>query len=209
MGFGLKNFAAVAGSLLVASFLLSVKVCSKHPNLLLQPFYSPTTLPNLQILHTSSLEEYQIFSSEIQDLKAQLASQTEQCAVLQRQLNQLEPAINVTEKRTTHANGVDQALRLSLSSAASSHHQHKLAVLVPYRDRQEHLAQLVSRLQNFLTVRERNISCTCIFSNPLCSHTHAPVTLDQSKPSRRCKAATSPSSSSSKAQSFCSIVGLS
>lgn len=132
-------------------------------------------LSDLQILHTSNLENYsgnQIFSSEIQHLKAQLASQTEQCAVLQHQLNQLELAINSTKKRTTQANGIDQALHLSLSSAASGHHQHKLAVLVPYRDRQEHLAQLVSRLQTFLTVSEHNFSCTCIFRNLLCSSTY-------------------------------------
>lgn len=121
--------------------------------------YSLTMLSDLQILHTSNLENYsgnQILSNEIQHLKAQLASQTEQCAALQHQLNQLAPANNITEKWTTHANGVDQALRLSLSSAATSHNQHKLAVLVPYRDRQEHLAQLVSRLQNFLTVSKHN-----------------------------------------------------
>lgn len=210
LGFGLKSLAAVVGTLLVASFLFSVKVCSRYGTSFRSNSFH--LLSDLQILHTTNLENYsdnQLFSSEIQHLKAQLASQTEQCAVLQQQLKQFEPALKVTEKPTTHANGIDQALSLSLSSAAAGSLQHKLAVLVPYRDRQEHLAQLVSRLQNFLTVSKHNVSCTCSSSNTICSCTYPPVTCDQPEPLRRCKAATSLSSSSSKAPSSYSIVGLS
>ena len=109
---------------------------------------------SLQILNTNDLENpgNHVFPSELQHLKAQLASQAEQCAMLQHQLEQLQSAIHVTGKQTAYADGFDQALPSSASPAAASSHQHKLAVLVPYRDRQEHLAQLVSRLQDFLTV---------------------------------------------------------
>lgn len=110
-----------------------------------------------------------MFPDEVQHLKAQLASQAKQCAVLQHQLEQLQSAIYVTGKQTAYANGFDQALPSSALPAAASSQQHKLAVLVPYRDRQEHLAQLVSRLQDFLTVKQPNCSCICILLSPLCT----------------------------------------
>lgn len=110
---------------------------------------------SLQILHTNDLGNYpgyHGFPSEIQHLKAQLASQAQKCAVLQHQLEQVESAIYVTGKKTADAKGFGQALPLTASPDAASRQQHKLAVLVPYRDRQEHLAQLVPRLQDFITV---------------------------------------------------------
>ena len=131
-------------------------------------------LSYLQILHTSNLGDAHpnthILSSEIQQLQAQLAGQKQQYAVLQHQLDQIESAINLTGRQpaytgvTTYTDGIDSALPSFLPTDAANSLQHKLAVLVPYRDRQEHLAQLVSRLQEYLTVSQHSQTCICCFS---------------------------------------------
>ena len=184
MGFRLKSLAAVAGILLFASFLFSVKVRQWFFQMCQARFAAAYYLPlPLQILHSNDLENYpgyHVFPDEAQHLKAQLASQAEQYAVLQHQLEQLQSAIFVTGKQTANANGFDQALPSSASPDAASSQQHKLAVLVPYRDRQEHLAQLVSRLQDFLTVSQRKCSCICIFLSPLCSSTICDALINNS-----------------------------
>ena len=89
-------------------------------------------------------------SNEVQQLQAQLAYQKQQYAGLQRQLERLESTLNLTEAAAASANGTHRSFRIPAGAARIQ--QHKLAVLVPYRDRSEHLAKLVSRLHEYLTV---------------------------------------------------------
>ena len=110
----------------------------------------------MQISHTTNLADDHpstvTLSTEVQHLQAQLAVQKQQYAGLQHQLEQLELPLSPTGKHTAYAHSVHQVSPVRLPANASNTQQHKLAVLVPYRDRQEHLAVLVSRLQRYLTV---------------------------------------------------------
>lgn len=111
----------------------------------------------MQIFHTVDLDERHpstaTLSTEVQHLHAQLTVQKQQYAGLQHQLEQLELALNLSEKHTAYTqHGIYQLPPVHPPANASYTQQHKLAVLVPYRDRQEHLALLVSRLHSYLTV---------------------------------------------------------
>lgn len=124
----------------------------------------------LKVFHTSISGELNpealLFRDTVQNLQYQLTTQKEQYAGLQRQLQQLELHLRPTAALTT---GTGIQRYTSLRNGSTPTHEggwHKLAVLVPYRDRQQHLAKLVPKLQEYLTAQGRAFTIFVIEQSP-------------------------------------------
>jgi len=163
MAVGIRALAASTVILFLLSFLsiLKVKSCRK---LLFSCVRCrrPSTWHAcvLQVFHNGisaelSPDANSLFLS-LQTLEAQLASQKERYTVLQHQLEQLEQSVASTGSAAATAS-IKQTR--SLPNNVSFTQEHKLAVLVPYRDREQHLAKLVSRLDRYLMVGLHSALC--------------------------------------------------
>lgn len=154
MAVGIRVVAASTVIFFLLSFLSILKVKSRHKLLLgCVPCHRPLKWPAcmLQVFHNGISAQLNPDASSLllslQTLEAQLASQNQRYTVLQHQLEQLELSIAAT---TGSAASIRQTR--PLPNNVSFTQEHKLAVLVPYRDREQHLAKLVSRIDKYLMV---------------------------------------------------------
>lgn len=92
----------------------------------------------------------------LQTLEAQLVSQKERYTVLRHQLEQLEQSVASTTGSAAATASIKQTW--SLPNNVSFTQEHKLAVLVPYRDREQHLAKLLSRIDKYLMAQGRSFT---------------------------------------------------
>ena len=164
MAVGNRVVAASTVSLFLLSFLsiLKVKIC--HKVLLgCVPCGRALKWPAcvLQVFHNGISAELNpaagsLFLS-LQTLEAQLVSQKERYTVLQHQLEQLEQSVASTTGSAAATASIKQTW--SLPNNVSFTEEHKLAVLVPYRDREQHLAKLLSRIDKYLMVGLHSALC--------------------------------------------------
>ena len=163
MAVGIRAVAASTVILFLLSFLSILKVKSCHKLLLRcvrcrRPSNWHACV--LQVFHNGISAELNPDASSLslglQTLEAQLASQKERYTVLQHQLEQLEQSVASTGSAAATAS-IKQTR--SLPNNVSFTQEHKLAVLVPYRDREQHLAKLVSRLDRYLMVGLHSALC--------------------------------------------------
>ena len=115
----------------------------------------------LQVFHNGISAELNPDASSLllslQTLEAQFASQKQRYTVLQHQLEQLEQSVVATTGSASPTASIKQIW--SLPNNVSFTSEHKLAVLVPYRDREQHLAKLVSRIDRYLMVGLQSALC--------------------------------------------------
>ncbi|KAL0033554.1 hypothetical protein WJX79_003213 [Trebouxia sp. C0005] len=137
MAVGFRVVAASTVFLFLLSFLCVLKVFHNGISAELNPDASSLSL-------------------SLQTLEAHLASQKERYTVLQRQLEQLEQSVASTTGSAAATASIKRTR--SLPNNVSFTQEHKLAVLVPYRDREQHLAKLVSRIDRYLVAQGRNFT---------------------------------------------------
>ncbi len=163
MAVSIRAVAAITVVLFLLSFLSFLKV--RHirdvqcPAQVLRVLLSIVCVGcMLQVFHTGISAELNpkadLCANTAQELQSQLEKQKDNYAVLQRQLERLELSLGSTEGSPA-ATVVSEHHRSLPSNASPTHAGHKLAVLVPYREREQHLAKLVSRLNKYLTVSLR------------------------------------------------------
>ena len=98
-------------------------------------------------------------TSSLHTLELQLAKQKEQYTALQRQLERLERRSASTLGSTAATASIQREGLLFNDTSYTD--GHKLAVLVPYRDREEQLQILVSRLSIHLLVSPHSVLLNC------------------------------------------------
>ncbi len=163
MAVGIRVVAASTVVLFLLSFLSILKVKSRHKLLLgcgpCQPAKWPACM--LQVFHNGISTELNPHASSLfislQTLEAQFASQKQRYTVLQHHLEQLEQSVATTTGSAAPTANSKQTR--SLPNNVSFSQEHKLAVLVPYRDREQHLAKLVSRIDRYLMVGLHSALC--------------------------------------------------
>ncbi len=170
MAVGIRVVAASTVILFLLSFLSILKVKSRHKLLLsCVPCRRPSKWPAcmLQVFHNGISAELNPDASSLllslQTLEAQFASQKQRYTVLQHQLEQLEQSVAATTGSASPTASIKQTR--SLPNNVSFTSEHKLAVLVPYRDREQHLAKLVSRIDRYLMVGLHSALCAISMLN--------------------------------------------
>ena len=105
----------------------------------------------LQLFHRSISAQLSVdvLPEDLQQLQEQLDAQRRQYADLAQQIELLEA---ITRGHATAFQAGQ--LHLKARHAAANSPEHKLAVIVPYRDREQHLAKLIDRLTEYLTVSQ-------------------------------------------------------
>lgn len=143
----LERTVVLVGSLTVLCFLFALKVCAL---LSFHDFPAGDKVPlcRLQALYggvSAGIDpQHVVCDTDLTELKTRNEQQKVKYQQLAEQIHQLEVRV------TSPCGDGDVQIALHTQHLAQGHHQ--LAVIVPYRDRESHLARLVLQLDAYLTV---------------------------------------------------------